>query len=91
MEASVAKSIPDNNIPPGTVSVEESQPVDWDNIAIAVPHDMKTAIIVAARNDRLTMSEWGRKVLVAALARKGGGVRAVAAESERRQEDRRRA
>lgn len=69
------KSPSDNNIPPENVSVEDASPVDWDNIAIAVPHDMKTAIIVAARHERLTMSEWGRKVLQAALVRAGGGVR----------------
>lgn len=65
----------DNNIQPENVSVEESTPIDWDNVAIAVPHDMKTDIIVAARQERLTVSEWGRKVIEAALVRTGGGLR----------------
>lgn len=69
------KSPSDNNIAPENVSVEDGSPIDWDNIAVAVPHDVKTAIIVAARQERLTISEWGRKVLMAALVRAGGGVR----------------
>lgn len=43
--------------------------VDWDNIAIAVPHDLKTRMIVVARNRRLTLSEWGRGVLTDAVER----------------------
>lgn len=66
----------DNNIQPENAPVENDvAPIDWDNIAIAVPHDVKTDIIVAARQERLTVSEWGRKVLMAALVRTGGGLR----------------
>lgn len=71
----MSKPPSDNNIPPENVSVENGSPIEWDNIAIAVPHDVKTDIIVAARQERLTPSEWGRKVLMAALVRSGGGLR----------------
>jgi hypothetical protein len=73
MEALVTKPPSDNKIQSENVPVEE--PTDWDNVAIALPHDVKTSIIVAARQERLTVSEWGRKVLMAALTRSGGGVR----------------
>jgi hypothetical protein len=66
----VSNSSIDNKIQPENGAVEETAPpVEWDNVAIAVPHDMKTDIIVAARNARVTVSEWGRRALEAALDR----------------------
>ena len=65
MEVSVSKSPPRNKIQP-EIDTREG-PIEWDNIAIAMTHDLKTAVIVAARRERLTVSEWGRKTLIAAL------------------------